>query len=87
MIMPVHFPDRVIECAAHNQPHHQFYSLRTRIPHVVDVRNIGEFFRIVHEVVQKFPVEFLVNQTSTRPLQLMTHAAGSPDLNAEILVK
>src|SRR5574337_1094114 len=71
--------------AARDEPHHEFDALRTRLAHVFDVRHLREAARIVDQPVEEPVVPFLVDQARARPLKLMAHAAGAPDLDIEIL--
>src|SRR5262245_62058940 len=73
--------------AASNQPHDQLDPLAPRFAHVVDVRRFRETPRVVNQTVQKTRVPLAIDQPCSWPLQLMTHAARTPDLDIQVGVK
>ena len=77
----------IVHRATGNQPHHEFNAFAARFTHVVNVRNAGCRFRVVDQLVQKGVVKLLVNQPGSRPLQLVAHAAGAPNLHLQRLVE
>ena len=77
----------VVHRATRNQPHHQFDALAAGLAEVFDVRHGGEPIGIPNQPIEERGVELLVDQPGARPLQLMAHPAGTPDLNIERLVE
>src|SRR5215475_292743 len=71
---------------ARDQPHHELDALAAGFPHIVDMRHRGELLGIGDNAVEECLIELLVDQPGARPLQLVTHAPGSPDLHIERLV-
>src|SRR5271166_2879909 len=71
--------------AARDQPHHEFDAFRTSLSDVFDVRHLREALGVVDQPVEEYVVPLLVDQAGARPLKLMAHAAGTPDLDVEIL--
>ena len=79
--------DLGIERAAHDEPHDELDAFRAGFAHVVDVRHFGELVGFIHDAIEKAVVEFFVDETCARTLQLMAHAAGAPDLHVQIFVE
>src|SRR5690349_7263075 len=77
---------RPFERAAHDEPHHEFDAFRSRLAQVLVTRYARQRFRILDHVVEESAVELLVDESRPRTLELVTHAAGTPDLHVEILV-
>jgi len=78
-----HLGEIVGHRAAGDQPHHQLDALRAGFAHVLDVRHLREARRIGDETVEEGIVPFAVDEAGARPLQLVAHAAGAPDLDLE----
>ena len=73
------------ERAAHDQPHDQFDPLRPRLAQIVEVRQRPQAVGVGGQVVEEGGVEGAVDQSGARPLQLVAHAAGPPDLDIEVV--
>src|SRR5579863_1060434 len=69
--------------AARDQPHHEFDTLAAGFADVIDMWHLGETVRIGDQAVEEVGVELLVDQPRARPLKLVAHAAGTPDLHIE----
>ena len=76
-----------VQRTAGNKPHDQLDAFGARFTHVFDVRNFREPDRVVDEAVEEAVVPFLVDEASARPLQLVAHAAGAPDLHIQVFVE
>src|SRR5450756_2821205 len=72
--------------ATGDQPHHQFDALAAGLAHIVDMRHGREPLGIGNQPIEEGGVELPVDQPGARPLQLVAHAAGAPDLDVERLV-
>src|SRR5690606_15020017 len=72
--------------AARDQPHHQLDALGAGLANVVDVRHGRQSLRIGDQPVEEGVVELAVDQPGARPLQLVAHAAGAPDLHLQRFV-
>src|SRR5450759_295679 len=72
--------------AMSDQPHHQFDALTAGLADVIDMRHGGEPLGISDQAIEEGVVELLVDQPGARPLQLVAHAAGAPDLHVERFV-
>src|SRR6185312_5813657 len=81
----MHLLHRLVERAARRQPHHELDAFRARFADVVDMRDLGQRHRISDEFVEEAVVEFRIDEAGTGPLQLMRHAAGAEDHDAQIL--
>src|SRR5580704_5782082 len=79
MVEAVEFLHLGAQGAAHDQPHDQLDALRTGLAHVVQVRQPSEAVRILDQPVEERVVELGVDEARARPLQLVAHAAGTPD--------
>src|SRR5438105_2976986 len=77
---------RIGHRAPREQPHHQLDALTARLPDILDVRDPRHDRRLVDQTVHEAVVPFPVDETRAWPLQLVTHTAGSPDLDIEWLV-
>src|SRR5690606_14092782 len=53
---------------------------------ILDRRNLREPLRIARQIVEERFVELLVDESRTRPLNLMRHAACAEDHDVQILV-
>src|SRR5262245_49240333 len=76
----------VVHRAARDQPHHELDAFAAGLAHIIDMRQPGERIRIVDQAIEEGVVPFAVDQAGARALQLMAHAAGTPDLHVERLV-
>src|SRR4051812_14081308 len=76
---------RVGHRAAGDQPHDQLNAFRTGLAHVVDVRLFGEPYRIGDELVHESFVELLIDESGSRALELVAHAARTPHLDVDVL--
>src|SRR5665213_3578318 len=76
----------VVHGAPGDQPHHQLNTLAARLAHIVDMRHGGESLGIRDQPVEEGIVPLLVDKSGARSLQLMAHAASTPDLDVERLV-
>src|SRR5262245_26975821 len=76
----------IAHSAAGNQPHDEFDDLRACFADIVEVRQLRQSVGIVEQPVEKGGVPFLVDEAGARALQLVIHAAGTPDLHVERLV-
>src|SRR6185436_11842081 len=72
--------------AARDQPHDQLDPLAAGLAHVLDVRHLRQRRGVPDQVIEKAVVPVLVDQTRARALQLVAHAARSPDLDPQRLV-
>src|SRR5688500_12189802 len=72
--------------AACDEPHHELDALAAGLTHVIEVWDLGQRRRLVDQAIEKALVPLLVDQPRPRPLQLVAHAAGTPDLHVERLV-
>src|SRR5262245_48966678 len=68
---------------ARDQPHHQLDALAAGLAHVLDVWHLRQAGRVIDQTVEEAVVPLLVDQAGTRPLQLVAHATGAPDLHVE----
>jgi hypothetical protein len=59
--------------------------LGARFPHVLEVRHERQVVRVANQPVEERVVKFGVDEPGTRALQLVTHAAGAPDVDGEVL--
>src|SRR5262245_3027501 len=87
MVEAVHLVDLVAERAAHYQPHDEFDAFGTGFAHIIDVLDPGEPLGIFGHAVEKCRIEFAIDETGARSLQLVAHAARAPDLHIEIFVE
>src|SRR5215831_9794457 len=71
--------------AAHDQLHDQLDPLRARLAHVLDVRHQRQVVRVADQPVEERVVEPGIDEPGARPLQLVAHAAGAPDVDREVL--
>src|SRR5664279_1071875 len=67
--------------ASRDEPHHELDPLGAGLAHVVDVRQARQALGVGDQAVEKAVVPLLVDEAGTRPLQLVAHAAGAPDLH------
>ena len=74
--------DDIRHGAARNQPHHELDAFRSRLADIFDVGRLREANGIIDQPVEESVVPCLVDEPGARPLQLMAHAAGAPDVNA-----
>ena len=86
MVETVDLIDLVTERAAHDEPHDELDPLGACLDHVLEVRLVLQYLGLVDEVVHELDVPRQVDQTRPGSLDLVTHAAGSPDLHVEIFV-
>ena len=61
----------VIERAAHDEPHHHLDPFGTGLARVLHVRDAGELFRVVAEVIEEVLVPLAVDQAGAVPADLM----------------
>src|SRR5690348_11105282 len=87
MVEAIGFTYFVVQCTAHDQPHHHFYPFRTCFPQIFEMRNAGQGFGIAGEIVEKAGIEFAVNESRARALQLMRHATGAEDHHPEVALE
>src|SRR5438874_13430809 len=83
VVEAVHGTDLLVERTAHDEPHHELYSLGPRLAHVFDVRHVRESVGLVDQAVDEKSVPGAVDETRPGSLQLVTHPAGAPDLYIE----
>src|SRR5271166_2401027 len=67
------------------EPHHELDAFGTRLADIFNVRHLCEAFRICDQLVQEGVVPGGVDEAGAGALKLMAHAAGTPDLDVEIL--
>ena len=87
VVEAVHLLDLRVERPAHDEPHHQLDAFGARLAHVVDVRHLRERLGVRDQPVEEALIQLPVDQPRARPLQLVAHAAGAPDLHVEIFVE
>src|SRR5207237_10411053 len=87
VVEAVHGTDLLVQRAAHDEPHHELYSLGPRLAHVFDVRHVRKGIRLVDQAVDKIRVPRPVDETCSESLQLVTHFAGDPDLYVQVSVE
>src|SRR6266536_64677 len=87
MVEAVELLDVAAQSAAHDQPHDQLDALGARLAQILDVWHEREAVRVVDQPVEERGVELLIDEARTRPLQLVAHAAGAPDVDREVVVE
>ena len=87
MIVTVQASGRLAERAAHDEPHDHFDAFAARFPQIFDVRNVAELITVADQAVEEHIVPLRIDEARARSLQLVTHAAGTPDLDIQILGK
>ncbi len=72
------------QCATHDEPHHELDPFGPRLAQIFDMRHPAEAIGIGDQVLEIGLVERLVDEPGPGPLELVAHAARSPDLHVEI---
>src|SRR5215470_9093881 len=85
VVEAVQFLDLGAEGTTHDQLHDQLDPLGAGLAHVLDVRQAGQALGICDEPVHERVVERGVDEARPRPLELVAHAAGTPDVNRNVL--
>src|SRR5207237_8382149 len=87
VVEAVHGTDLLVQRAAHDEPHHELYSLGPRLADIFDVRHVRKGIRLVDQAVDESGVPGSVDETRSGSLQLVTHSAGAPDLYVQLSVE
>src|SRR5882762_11171945 len=84
MVETLDAANALVQRPAHDEPHHELDALRTRFAQVLNWLNrCGLLWRIDHEVHEAV-IEFLVDQARAGTLQLVRHATGAEDHDAQV---
>ena len=85
--MPINFLDVPVEGTAHHVPHHHLDALGSRLAHVLGVRELRESDGVLGHAVEKCAIEFTIDKPRALALELVRHAAGAVDDDAQILIE
>ena len=85
VIEPVGLIDIVVQGAPHNEPHHHFDALGAGLPHVFQVRDLGQFLKIARQPVQEPGVPIRVDESAPLAVNLVRHPSRPQHDHAQIL--